>query len=117
MDAGFMLPPSSRTAPLTGFYAPHCFFPERFDGMQPLHYHRTYAGDTPFFQLPGAYQRERPPATHFHVQLNDGREAWVRIEPLEIIHGRVAAREIAEGLAWAAERQAWLAEIFEDLQR
>jgi hypothetical protein len=60
--------------------------------------------------------KDHPPP-HFHVQLNDGREAWVRIEPLEIIHGRVAAREIAEVLAWAAERQALLAEIFEDLQR
>ena len=60
--------------------------------------------------------RDHPPP-HFHVQLNDGREAWVRIAPLEIIHGRVAAREIAEVLAWASERQAWLTQTFEDLQR
>lgn len=54
---------------------------------------------------------------HFHVELNDGREAWVAIYPIEIIHGRVAAREIAEVLAWAKERQAWLAQTFEELQR
>ena len=54
---------------------------------------------------------------HFHVQLNDGREAWVSISPIEIIHGRVAPREIAEVLARAKERQAWLAQTFEELQQ
>jgi hypothetical protein len=60
--------------------------------------------------------KDHPPP-HFHVELNDGREAWVRIDPIEIIHGRVAAREITEVLAWAKERQAWLAQTFEELQR
>jgi len=60
--------------------------------------------------------KDHPPP-HFHVQLNDGREAWVSILSIEIIHGRVATREIAEVLAWAKERQAWLAQIFEELQR
>jgi hypothetical protein len=32
---------------------------------------------------------------HFHVLLNDGREAWVAIATLEILHGKVALREIA----------------------
>jgi len=45
--------------------------------------------------------KDHPPP-HFHVELNDGR---------------VAAREIAEVLAWAKERQAWLAQTFEELQR
>ena len=36
---------------------------------------------------------------HFHVVLNDGREAWVAIATLEILHGKVAAREIADVLA------------------
>jgi len=61
----------------------------------------------------GVWQREKS----LHVQLNDGRQAWVRINPIEIIHGRVATREIAEVLAWAKEQQAWLAQTFEDLQR
>jgi hypothetical protein len=60
--------------------------------------------------------KDHPPP-HFDVELNDGRDAWVAINPVEIIHGRVAAREIAEALAWAKERQAWLAQTFEELQR
>ncbi|MBT9137089.1 MAG: hypothetical protein DDT34_02176 [Firmicutes bacterium] len=38
------------------------------------------------------------------------------IDPIQIIHGRVATREIADVLLWAKERQAWLAQTFEDLQ-
>jgi len=57
------------------------------------------------------------PPPHFHVLLNDGREAWVTIDPIKIIHGRVALREIAEVLSWAKGRQAWLAQTFEELQR
>ena len=60
--------------------------------------------------------KDHPPS-HFHVQMNDGREAWVAINPIEIIHGRVVAREIAEVLAWAKERQAWLTQTFEELQQ
>lgn len=62
------------------------------------------------------YAKDHPPP-HFHVRLNDGREAWVSIDPIEIIHGRVATWEIAEVLAWAKERQVWLAQTFEELQR
>ncbi|WP_448152282.1 DUF4160 domain-containing protein [Castellaniella caeni] len=54
---------------------------------------------------------------HFHVELNDGREAWVGIHDLRIIHGRVARREIAEVLLWAAAHQAWLAQTFKELQQ
>lgn len=54
---------------------------------------------------------------HFHVLLNDGREAWVAIATLEIIHGKVAAREITEALEWAKGHQAMLAGKFEELQR
>lgn len=60
--------------------------------------------------------KDHPPP-HFHVLLNDGREAWVSIDPIQIIHGRVAVREIADVLAWASERQAWLLQRFEELQR
>ena len=60
--------------------------------------------------------REHPPP-YFHVLLNDGREAWVSIHPIEIIHGKVAAREINEVLAWAKVHQAFLAKTFEELQR
>ena len=40
-----------------------------------------------------------------------------QLTPIEIIHGRVATREIADVLTWAKERQAWLAQVFEELQR
>ncbi|MBU4423848.1 MAG: DUF4160 domain-containing protein [Gammaproteobacteria bacterium] len=33
--------------------------------------------------------KDHPPP-HFHVLLNDGREAWVTIAELKIVHGKVA---------------------------
>lgn len=54
---------------------------------------------------------------HFHILLNDGREAWVAIATLEILHGKIAAREIAEMLAWAKCNKAMLADKFEELQQ
>ena len=56
------------------------------------------------------------PPPHFHVLMNDGREAWVTIADLEIVHGKVAAREIADVLAWAKSNRATLAAKFEELQ-
>lgn len=54
---------------------------------------------------------------HFHVLLDDAREAWVRIDTVEIIYGKVAPREIAQALAWAREHRALLVAKFEELQR
>ena len=54
---------------------------------------------------------------HFHVVMNDGREAWVTIAPAGIIHGKVAARELAEVLAWARFNRDILAAKFEELQQ
>lgn len=54
---------------------------------------------------------------HFHILMNDGREAWVRIDSLEIIHGKVAVREVSTVLDWAAANRAFLAIKFEELQR
>ena len=59
--------------------------------------------------------KDHPPP-HFHVLLNDEREAWVRIDTLVIIHGRVASREIADALDWARENREMLAEKFKELQ-
>ena len=42
---------------------------------------------------------------HFHIVMNDGREAWVKIDTLAIIHGKVAVREVAAVLDWAASRR------------
>lgn len=60
--------------------------------------------------------KDHPPP-HFHVLLNDGREAWVTIAELKIVHGKVAARENADVLAWAEENRTMLATTFEELQR
>ncbi len=60
--------------------------------------------------------KDHPPP-HFHVLLNDGREAWVTIAELKIVHGKVAIREIADVLAWAKENQTMLTARFEELQQ
>lgn len=60
--------------------------------------------------------KDHPPP-HFHVLLNDGREAWVTIADLKIVHGKVAAREIANVLVWASANRLMLATMFEELQR
>jgi len=60
--------------------------------------------------------KDHPPP-HFHVLLNDGREAWVAISDLKIVHAKVAAREIVDVLDWAKANRALLATTFEELQR
>ena len=47
--------------------------------------------------------------------MNDGREVWVKIDTLEIIYGKLAKREVAEALAWAATQQTFLLAKFEEL--
>ena len=54
---------------------------------------------------------------HFHIAMNDGREVWVRIDTTEIIHGKVAMREVAEVLVWAKSKRAFLAAKFEELRQ
>ena len=60
------------------------------------------------------FKDHAPP--HFHIVMNDGREVWIKIATLEIIHGKIAQREIAEALAWAATQQYFLLAKFEELQ-
>jgi hypothetical protein len=54
---------------------------------------------------------------HFHVIMNDGREAWVRIDSGEIIYGKIAAREISQILDWAKSHRETLAAKFAELQQ
>lgn len=54
---------------------------------------------------------------HFYVRMNDDREAWVAIATLEILHGKVFVREIADVLDWAEANRALLADKFEELQQ
>lgn len=49
--------------------------------------------------------------------MNDGREAWVTIAELKIVYGKVAVREIADVLSWAAANRSMLATKFKELQR
>lgn len=59
--------------------------------------------------------KDHPPP-HFHVLLNDGREAWVTIADQKIVYGKVAFREISDVLDWAKANQAMLTATFEELQ-
>ena len=59
------------------------------------------------------FKDHAPP--HFHIVMNDGREVWVKIDTLEIIYGKLAMREVAEALAWAATQQTFLLAKFEEL--
>ena len=52
---------------------------------------------------------------HFHVRLNDGREALVEIATLQPLTTRVAQRELAVALAWAAANQGLLAAKWKEL--
>lgn len=84
--------------------------------MQLLHYHV----DMPVVQrfancvVRINFKDHAPP--HFHVVMNDGREVWVRIETTEIIHGRIAEREISEAIDWAKVNRTFLLAKFEELQ-
>lgn len=40
---------------------------------------------------------------HFHIRMNDGREALVEIETLDILSDSISQREIKEALKWAAD--------------
>ncbi|OLU22538.1 hypothetical protein BVH03_25015 [Pseudomonas sp. PA15(2017)] len=52
---------------------------------------------------------------HFHVRLQDGREALVEINGLAVLSGRIARRELAAALQWAAENHALLSAKWEEL--
>lgn len=86
--------------------------------MQPLHYDKRIMPIIKRFAhcVVRINPKDHAPP-HFHVVMNDGREAWIKIDPVEIIHGKVAAREIAEVVAWAASNRETLAAKFEELQQ
>lgn len=55
----------------------------------------------------------QPP--HFHVRMNDGREALVAIATLELISGSLPKRELAEALHWASHNKAALSSRWKEL--
>lgn len=52
---------------------------------------------------------------HFHVRMQDGREALINIADLSILSGRITRRELREVLDWAKQHQAELSKIWEEL--
>lgn len=54
---------------------------------------------------------------HFHVRMNDGREALVEISTLSVILGELRKAELAEPLAWAARNTALLVDKWTELNR
>jgi hypothetical protein len=54
---------------------------------------------------------------HFHALMRDGREAWVSISGLEILHGKVPRRELSDVLRWAEDNRSMLLAKFEELQK
>jgi hypothetical protein len=44
----------------------------------------------------------------------DGREAWVDIVTLEILHGSVSRREIKDALEWASNCRSFLLAKFKE---
>jgi hypothetical protein len=52
---------------------------------------------------------------HFHVRMQDGREALVEIANLAVLSGRIARRELAAALEWATENRALLSAKWEEL--
>lgn len=52
---------------------------------------------------------------HFHVRMNDGREALVSIDPLAVLRGSIARRELEPALQWAASNQTALAAKWKEL--
>jgi len=52
---------------------------------------------------------------HFHVRMNDGREALVELATLQVLRGSLPARDLADALAWAHAHRAALAVQWKEL--
>ncbi|MFB1489213.1 MULTISPECIES: DUF4160 domain-containing protein [unclassified Thiocapsa] len=88
-----------------------------FVAMQWLHYYHLMPVIERFAQCRVRINANDHPPPHFHVVMNDGREALVTIADIKIVHGKVVAREIVNVLAWAEANRNMLADTFEELQR
>jgi len=60
--------------------------------------------------------REHNPP-HFHVRMNDSREALVDIATLELLSSDVTRREIVEALSWADANRKLLIAKFKEYNR
>ncbi|MDR2213853.1 MAG: DUF4160 domain-containing protein [Pseudomonadales bacterium] len=52
---------------------------------------------------------------HFHVRMNDGREALIVIADLQILRGNIARRELAEVVMWAQTNRSILTKKWKEL--
>ena len=59
------------------------------------------------------YPREHNPP-HFHVRMNDGREALVEIATLELLSSAISRRELVEALSWAEGNRSLLSQKFKE---
>lgn len=57
------------------------------------------------------------PPPHFHVLMNDGREAWVIIADLQIVYGKVATREISDVVLGCGKPKDAGSQVFMELQQ
>ena len=73
------------------------------DMVQPFHYIAPMPTIKRFHNcwIEIRFRDHNPP--HFHVVMNDGREALVEIENLAMAMGRVRKSQISEALVWAAD--------------
>jgi hypothetical protein len=88
-----------------------------FKNVQLLHYNARVPVIERFPTCRVRINANDHPPPHFHVLMNDGREAWVTIDELKIVYGKVARREISDVLSWAAAKRSMLATKFKELQR
>ena len=51
---------------------------------------------------------------HFHVVMNDGRDALVEIDTLAVTGNRIRRSELVEPLAWAARNKSLLRAKFKE---
>lgn len=84
--------------------------------VQLLHYHSAMPVVKRFANCVVRINVKYHAPPHFHVVMNDGREVWVRIDTTQVIHGKLAGREIAEATAWAKANRTFLSAKFEELQ-
>ncbi|WP_064020813.1 hypothetical protein [Methylomonas sp. DH-1] len=66
--------------------------------------------------MPGSGQRQRPSAAAFSRPDERRARGLGQGDTLEIIHGKIALRELSEVLVWAKANRDKLAKLFEELQ-
>ena len=73
-----------------------------------------YAGDFSISNLCDLHQYPDHNPLHFHIRMNDGREALVEIETMEIHSDGISQRDIKEALNWAADNRDMLIAKFRE---